>query len=949
MVKSILTVFLIAFYSATGLAQYWQQQVNYVIDVTLDDVEHSINGYEKIEYINKSPDTLHFIWFHLWPNAYKNDKTAFSDQLLTNDRTDFYFSNREQRGYINRLDFKINGSTAQTEDHPQYIDIIKVVLPAALAPGARIIVTTPFHVQLPDNFSRGGHSGQSYQITQWYPKPAVYDHKGWHPMPYLDQGEYYSEFGDYDVRITVPENYVVAATGELQNESEKEWLKTRTTYNWKPIIKKINTKKGSAGFVKKMVQQFPASSSAIKELNFKQTNVHDFAWFADKRYIVKQDTMLLSSGKAVTAYSYYLPASKKTWKNSIDFIKNAIRYRSAVMGDYPFSTVSAVDAKMGVDGGMEYPTITCISQNGTEEELESTIEHEVGHNWLQGILASNERDYPWMDEGINSYYDRRYDKLKNNEVKRSSKKSMHLQMPDFFEPLLLQSVIAVKKDQPINTRSADFTENNYSLVAYEKTAEWVKLLENQLGTALFDSCMQEYYRRWQFRHPYPDDFKRIIEEVSHKKLDDVFNLLSNKGSLAASQKKTIKPVAFFDLTHTDKFNYINILPAAGYNQYDKFMIGVALHNYNLPPHAFQFLVAPLYATGSKQLVGLARASYSWYPANIFYKAEIGAAAAAFSMDAFQPVDEKKIMMGFKKLAPYFRLTLKERDPLSKIKKYIQFKSYLIREDVLNFRTVINGIDTTDLVEKKSSNRYLNQLKFVIENNRILYPYRGELQLEQANGFTRAAFTGNYFFNYSNRQGGMSLRVFGGKFFYTTTKTFTKQFETDRYHFNLTGANGYEDYTYSNYFLGRNKFEGASSQQIMMRDGFFKVRTDLLSSKIGKTDNWLAAMNLTTNIPDKINPLSILPFKIPLKIFADIGTYAEGWQKDAATSRFLFDAGLQLSLFHETLNIYFPLLYSKEYKDYFKSTLGEKRFWKTVSFSIDIQNFNLRKIDKQLDF
>ena len=134
------------------LASYWQQQVNYKIDITLNDVDNTLDGFVKMEYYNNSPDNLYFIWMHIWPNAYKNDKTAFSEQLLINNRTDFYFSNKEQRGYINRLDFKINGVTAQTEDHPQYTDITKIILPEALAPGARIIITTPFHVKLPYNF-----------------------------------------------------------------------------------------------------------------------------------------------------------------------------------------------------------------------------------------------------------------------------------------------------------------------------------------------------------------------------------------------------------------------------------------------------------------------------------------------------------------------------------------------------------------------------------------------------------------------------------------------------------------------------------------------------------------------------------------------------------------------------------------------------------------------------
>jgi hypothetical protein len=167
---------------------------------------------------------------------------------------------------------------------------------------------------------------------------------------------------------------------------------------------------------------------------------------------------------------------------------------------------------------------------------------------------------------------------------------------------------------------------------------------------------------------------------------------------------------------------------------------------------------------------------------------------------------------------------------------------------------------------------------------------------------------------------------------------------------MTGPNGAEDHTYSDYFMGRNKFDGFPSQQIMMRDGGFKIRTDLYSDKVGKTDDWLAAINLSTTIPSRINPLSLLPVKIPLKLFLDIGTYGDAWDKDASVDRFIFDAGLQLSLFANTVNIYVPIIYSSIYKDYIQSVLEkEGRFWKTISFSIDISNFNIRKINRELDF
>src|SRR5580658_2709200 len=213
----ILTAIVAGRSPADAQSQHWQQKVDYTIDVTLTDSTHTLDGHISIQYKNNSPDTLTYIWIHCWPNAYKNDRTAFSEQLIQNGRTDFYFSDKDHRGYINRLEFRADGRLARMEDHPQYIDIVRVILPTPLAPGAQVTLTTPFHVQLPYEFSRSGYYMGSYQVTQWYPKPAVYDSHGWHPIPYLDQGEFYSEFGDFDVRITVPAGFIVAATGEWQD------------------------------------------------------------------------------------------------------------------------------------------------------------------------------------------------------------------------------------------------------------------------------------------------------------------------------------------------------------------------------------------------------------------------------------------------------------------------------------------------------------------------------------------------------------------------------------------------------------------------------------------------------------------------------------------------------------------------------------------------------------
>jgi len=921
---------------------YWQQQVNFNIDVTLNDADHTLDGFVKMEYYNNSPDTLFFIWFHLWPNAYKNDRTTFSEQLLENGRTDFYFSNSKQRGYINRLNFKVNGSVARMEDHPLHQDIIKIILPQPLAPHDRINIQTPFHEQLPDNFSRGGHVGQSYQITQWFPKPAVYDRKGWHPMPYLDQGEFYSEFGNYEVQITLPKNYLVAATGILQDEAEQSWLN-------KKIKKPVTCSDCKAGKKQAIDKTEIPSAKETKTIHFKQDNTHDFAWFADKSFVVYHDSLSLKSGRKIGVYCYHLPKTSELnyWAKSISFLKNSILTRSNWMGEYPYDIVTVVEAEMGFPGGMEYPTITSVSPVESESDLESVIEHEVGHNWNYGILASNERDHPWMDEGINTFYDGRYDKKESYSSKAAPGKETFFgkRIPEDLDGVAFKTLAGVKRDQPIETASPDFSEFNYGLTAYYKTGQWMKLLETELGETMFDSCMHEYFRRWKFKHPYPEDFKKLLEEVIGKNLDTTFSLLSKKGNLpVAPVKKDLKFAALFNLKESDKHHYIFAAPLAGLNFYDKIMLGGIIHNYTLPSEKFQFFAAPLYATGSKQLNGLGRLGYNWFPGPDGMKVELALAGASFSADSFTDSVNNTSYLRFSKLVPSLKIIFANKDPRSHLVKYLQWKTFLIREQELRFSR--DTIQNMDIITYPFANRYVNQLRFVLDNNRALYPYRGEFQLEQGKGFGRLAFTGNYFFNYP-KAGGMNVRIFAGKFFYLGDKTYTKQFETDRYHLNMTGPNGNEDYTYSDYFIGRNEFEKVSSQQIMQRDGFFKVRSDLLSSKIGKTDNWLTAANLTTDIPKKINPLSVLPFKIQLKAFVDFGTYAEAWTNDAGTGKFIYDAGLQLSLLRNILNIYIPIFYSQVYRDYYESTITEKKFLKTISFSIDIQSISLRKLAPQI--
>ena len=926
-------------------AQYWQQQVDYVIDVSLNSRDKTLDAFERLTYVNHSPDTLRFIWFHLWPNAYKNDRTAFSDQLLLNGNTSFYFSNASQRGYINRLDFKINGVTARTEDHPQNIDIIKVLLSQPLPPGAQAVITTPFHVQLPFNFSRGGYDGNSFQITQWYPKPAVYDSKGWHPMPYLDQGEFYSEFGSFDVRITVPEDFVVAATGVLQDSMEVKWMRIRHAAQptEKPVRKPVHTR---TAITPKVIPPTPQQvlNPVMKTLHYRQDRVHDFAWFANPDFVVQQDTCQLSNGQVIQVSSFYTPSEQTVWKNSLQFAKDALRFYSDEVGAYPYPVATVVQGPRSFGGGMEYPTITVISPADAPKDLDETIAHELGHNWFYGILATNERDHPWMDEGINSFYEYAYMDMKYGPQSQENE-------------LLFQTKAIHHTDQPIETKSEDFSENNYALVAYHKTAAWMGSLQQMLGKDSMRRLMHAYYQQWQFKHPYPEDLESIIRIYTGDGTGAHWELLHTRGILPGKELQGFAFVSPFKKGSIRNFfrapvrNILFVSPAIGVNSYDKLMLGGVISNYKIPPNRLSFFAAPMYGTGSKKLAGLGKIDYATTGNGWIRKTDIFLNAAQFSMDEFRDTANNKLIMQVQKLVPGFRLTLREKDPKSAVRRYLQWKTFFFSEQTLHIvqDTIFNGSDTSTFLRYllPKENRWLNQLRFVYENNRALYPFNLTVQVEQAKDFIRPAVTANYFFNY--REGGLQVRLFAGKFIYTNGRSIEKQFDNDRYFLNMTGPNGYEDYTYSDYFVGRNRFDEASSQQIMIRDGAFKVRTDLLASKIGKTDDWLAAINLNTSIPKKVNPLSVLPFPIPLHVFLDIGTYAEAWDRKGEGDRFLYDAGFHIPIAGETFNIYIPIIYNKVYGDYFKSTIPKNRFLKTISFTINFYGKEVKKLNEELEF
>ncbi len=252
--------------------------------------------------------------------------------------------------------------------------------------------------------------------------------------------------------------------------------------------------------------------------------------------IINYDTMQLASGRIIDVFSWYHRKPNTQWVHSIEFIKDAVRHYSKWIGDYDYPVVSALEGPGNISsGGMEYPMITLItSPKASREDLDGVIAHEVGHNWFYGMLGSNEREHPWMDEGINTFYEFRYEaeKYRDNSLIGSEipdymkKKGM-----DEFLDAIYNVFNQMKTTEPIETPAADFpSELDYGLVEYTKTAVWMYILEKAIGADDFEKGMQRYFSNWKFKHPYPEDLKASLEQITHESLDKLFDLLKKKDS-----------------------------------------------------------------------------------------------------------------------------------------------------------------------------------------------------------------------------------------------------------------------------------------------------------------------------------------------------------------------------------------------------------------------------------
>ena len=468
---------LIMFQSARS--QYWQQAADYTMEVALDHENATYSGVQKIVYTNNSPETLNKVFYHLYFNAFKpGSEMAVRQKNSADKNTRFKVSidslTPKQEGYLRVSGLTQNGVLLNPIDSET---ILEVPLHASIAPGESAIFELSFEGHVPDVIRRAGKNsreGIAFSMAQWYPKMAEYDREGWNADPYTGR-EFHGVWGNFDVKITLNKDFMVAASGYLQN--------AETIGKGYSDRKRAKTKKG------KITWHYIAPM------------VHDFTWAADVDYI--HDTY--PGPNDVDLHFFYKndPEIIENWKKLQPHTAELMEYYNSKVGQYPYKQYSVVQ---GGDGGMEYAMLTLITGGRNYSSLFGVTAHELAHSWFQHVLATNETKHEWMDEGFTSFIS----SLAENEILNQNK--------DF--PLEgsyrgYYALAASGGEMPQSTNANRYYHNYaYERTAYSKGAVFLGQLSYIVGKEKVFEILQTYYNEWKFKHPLPNDLRRIAERIS---------------------------------------------------------------------------------------------------------------------------------------------------------------------------------------------------------------------------------------------------------------------------------------------------------------------------------------------------------------------------------------------------------------------------------------------------
>lgn len=473
----------------SGYAQstsYWQQEVDYKINVDMDVEKHQYKGEQELKYTNNSPDTLDFVFYHLYWNAFQPGSEMDVRSLDIVD-PDARVTDRiskltpEEIGYIKPTKFTQNGKAL---DYTIRGTVMKVNLNEPILPGQSTQFNMEWDAQVPVQIRRSGRDnaeGVAYTMTQWFPKIAEYDFEGWHADPYIAR-EFYSVWGNYDVKITIDAAYTIGGSGYLQNPAEVGHGYTAPGQKWMPPVNGKYT------------------------WHFLAPDVHDFAWAADKDFI--HDTYPGPNG--VTLHFFYKddPEIKDLWKELQPKTAGLMEFFNEFVGPYPYEQYSVIQ---GGDGGMEYAMCTMITGKRSLGSLVGVTAHELAHSWFQFVLAINESAHPWMDEGFTVFIADEAMNVVMDQEKANPHTGSYRSY--YFN-------VESGQEQPMSTHADRYATNrSYGINAYSKGSVFLNQLRYIIGNDHFLETLKRFYSEYKFTHPTPGDFIRTAEKVSGMQLN----------------------------------------------------------------------------------------------------------------------------------------------------------------------------------------------------------------------------------------------------------------------------------------------------------------------------------------------------------------------------------------------------------------------------------------------
>ncbi len=686
----------------------------------------------------------------------------------------------------------------------------------------------------------------------------------------------------------------MAATGVLQEAEERAWLLARAD-STRSRLDGAEPLDLSSTYVD---EPYPASAPGYKTLTYTAENVHDFAWFADKRFAVLHDTLLVG-GDPIDVWSFFTQSEAALWKSSTDYIKRATRFYSDRVGAYPYPQVTGVQSALSAGGGMEYPMITVIGLSGSGYALDEVLAHEIGHNWFYGILGSDEREHPWMDEGLNSYYEGRY--TREFYPERSGRVQVVPGRQVDFDRVGYRYLARLGRDQAPDTPSDSLGQINYWMAAYSKPELILRELERRIGPAGVDAAFQVYYDNWKFRHPQPEDFFAVMEREtgSGDYLRDALTT-TDRGTFNRSALRRDSTRGFGLALLTDQERARTTLfatPLIGVNANDGILLGAALHNRTLEPRPFEFLLAPLYGLKSQSLAGFAGARYRFTrPAEGLQRAVLSAGVQRFS--DFEPTADR--FAGLDLIYYYTRAAGKAElffdHPAVDLRTSSVYGQFIYldqqRPDFTPSGELLPEAEhvQTSFLSLGYGSRWDRAINPVAYSLRVEYRDAGDEQSRSPNSLRlEGTLTGGYQYQ---RGKFVRWRFFGGYFLYHAAREGNDSPATS---FSLVD-NAASDYRYDDLYLGRNR-GGGYEQQLERRQGGFRAPISS-AFPFGRSNTYLTALNLDGD----------LPFPLPIGVFADAGVY--GYRPTTSSSvetPFNYVAGLSINILRDQFHLYVPLL------------------------------------------